>query len=127
MQELRYSKIVVCIKECLSGKFAFSVSVITSDVPRRIRPVGIFSNVVWNIGNDKLRFWYSVCFVILKVVEIVLCLSLLHLLIFTKHHIASNIVKKKYGIVRVRYFGRSMIYWVKVFPIIIDYENIPIV
>ena len=68
MHIFRNSEIAVGIKERAICFIAFTVGIIPPHIPRWIRTVCVFADVVRNIGDHQLRFWYLVPFVILKVI-----------------------------------------------------------
>ena len=68
VHKLRWSEVIVGIKELLSCKFAFSILIISVFVPHWITCIGIVSEVIRRVCDNQLCVGYSINLEVLEVV-----------------------------------------------------------
>lgn len=68
VHELRRPEILVGVEKLLACECALVVLIVAINIPCRIAGIGIRTEVIRHIGDDKLRFGDAVCLEILKMI-----------------------------------------------------------
>lgn len=68
MHELGRSEILVGIEKLLARQLALAVLIVAIDIPCRIAGIGIRTEVIRHIGDDKLRLGDAVGLEVLKMI-----------------------------------------------------------